>query len=65
MVSEEVRSNVNYLVYAYNTLDPKEIAFNIPHGSVADIEEVLLEDFGVESRRIEHAVVGNSIVKTT
>lgn len=54
MVSEQVRSDVNYVVYAFNTLNVQDIQFNIPSGSVEDIEEVLLEDFGVESRKIEY-----------
>ncbi len=57
MVSEEARSNINYMVYAYNTLDSREIAYNIPNTvSVEDIDEVLKEDFGVESRKIENGV---------
>ncbi len=48
MVSESVRSDINYIVYAYNTLDPKEIAFNLPQGTPGEIDEVLKEDFGVK-----------------
>lgn len=48
MVSEAVRSDINYIVYAYNTLDPREIAFNLPHGNAREINTVLKEDFGVK-----------------
>jgi len=48
MVSESVRSDINFIVYAYNTLDPKEIAFNLPEGNQGEINEVLREDFGVK-----------------
>lgn len=48
MVSESVRSDINYIVYAYNTLDPREIAFNLPKGNLKEIDEVLKEDFGVK-----------------
>lgn len=48
MVSESVRSDINWIVYAYNTLDPREIAFNLPSGNAGEIKTVLKEDFSVK-----------------
>jgi len=56
VINEKLRDDVNYVVYAFNTLDAREIAFNVPDGDAKDIEKILEEDFGIESRKIEHSV---------
>ena len=59
MVTEQVRERINHAVYAYNTLDSKDISKNVKNVSIEDIDEVLFEDFGVESRKIEFGVRNN------
>ena len=48
MVNNKIREDINYIVYAYNTLNPQEIVFNLPDGTLEDVQTVLKEDFNVK-----------------
>jgi len=45
VVNKGIRSKIHWFIYAYETLNEKEIASNLPNVDLKDIREVLLNDF--------------------